>query len=267
MIPLQLLYTSSTLLNPPNNPQPHTTMAPADSVKSAQASKDALDVISNRVAIALAKHDKLVKSWTGSSDRPRLDERTKEELEAEDAALFRKTPQYLGVGASIPSHFLVSDAERNNKSLRAKFFPTKGFKGSKPRDEEEKAASAKRGKVEDSSDDEGGRSSLGKAKKRKKNTDLPSKQTTEVEKQPMLPMVKVKEVPAIESKAKSKTIAEVVLPKEVAKKPDEHDNRPTVLKQELPKSAEQRKKDKKKLQKLLKKQEKKDKNKELAEAV
>ena len=101
-----------------------------------------------------------------SHGRPRLarKEPTKSEaeLDAEDAALFRNEPPYLGVGAPIPSHFLVSDAERNNKSLRAKFFPGKGLKGSKPRDEEEKVASAKRALNEESSDEEGGRSSLGK---------------------------------------------------------------------------------------------------------
>ena len=141
-------------------------MAPEDSFKSAKSSKAELDAISNRIAVALAKRDKLVKSWTVSS-RPKAPEKTQEQIDAEDAALFRNVPPYLGVGASIPSHFLVSDAERNNKSLRAKFFPTKGLKASKAREDEEKAASAKRGLIEESSDEEEGRSSLGKAKKMK----------------------------------------------------------------------------------------------------
>jgi hypothetical protein len=152
-------------------------MSLEDSTKSISTSKEELDVISNRIAIALAKREKLVKSWTALSTRPKEPEKTQEELDAEDAALFRSQPPYLGVGAPIPSHFLVSDAERNNKSLRAKFFPTKGLKGSKSRDEEEKAASAKRGLIEESSDEEGGRSSVGKAKKRKTTADLPSKGT------------------------------------------------------------------------------------------
>jgi hypothetical protein len=59
----------------------------------------------------------------------------------------------------------VSDAERNNKSLRAKFFPVKGLKASKARDAEEKAASAKRAAREEDSDEEQGRSGLGRAKK------------------------------------------------------------------------------------------------------
>jgi hypothetical protein len=135
--------------------------------KPAQTPREELDIISNRVAIALAKREKLIKSWTASSTREREPEKTQAELDAEDAALFRNEPPYLGVGAAVPSHFLISDAERNNKTLRAKFFPGKGLKPSKQRDAEEKAASAKRGLKEESSDDEGGRSSLGKAKKRK----------------------------------------------------------------------------------------------------
>lgn len=141
-------------------------MSTEDTPKSHKTTQEEFDIIQNRIQLALAKREALVKSWTASSSR-KESTKTEEELEAEDAALFRSEPPYLGVGAPIPSHFLVSDAERNNKSLRAKFFPGKGLKGSKPRDEEEKAASAKRALNEESSDDEGGRSSLGKAKKLK----------------------------------------------------------------------------------------------------
>jgi hypothetical protein len=142
-------------------------MASREPKKSTQTSREELDAISNRVAIALAKREKLIKSWTASSTREKEPEKTQEELDVEDAALYRSQPPYLGVGATIPSHFLVSDADRNNRSLRAKFFPAKGLKASKQRDAEEKAASAKRGLQQEDSDEEGGRSSLGKAKKRK----------------------------------------------------------------------------------------------------
>jgi hypothetical protein len=155
-------------------------MASEASTKSTQASREELDTISNRVAIALAKREKLIKSWTASSTREKEPEKTPEELDAEDAAIFKNEPPYLGVGAPIPSHFLISDAERNNKTLRAKFFPAKGLKASKQRDAEEKAASAKRGLNVDSSDDEGGRSSLGTAKKQK--VAAPSKPVKELEK-------------------------------------------------------------------------------------
>ncbi|KAH7370636.1 hypothetical protein BKA65DRAFT_21675 [Rhexocercosporidium sp. MPI-PUGE-AT-0058] len=139
-------------------------MAPEESLKSAKASKDELAVISNRLAIAMAKREALVKSWTASSSNSRP-EKTQEELDAEDAALFRNEPPHLGVGAAIPAHFLVNEAERGNKALRAKMLTTKGLKASKARDTEEKAASAKRGMRGESSDEEEGRSSLGRAKK------------------------------------------------------------------------------------------------------
>jgi len=142
-------------------------MAPVHASKSAKASKEEFDVISNRLALALAKRESIIKSWTASSSRPRPAEKTQAELEAEDAALFHNEPAHLGVGAPIPSHFLVSEAERNNKSLRAKFFPPKGLKASKARDAEEKAASMKRGLRDESSDEEEGRSGLGRAKKQK----------------------------------------------------------------------------------------------------
>jgi hypothetical protein len=136
--------------------------------KPAKQAKEDFAVISNRLAVAFAKRESLIKSWTASSSKPPAEPtKTEEELEAEDTALFRNQPPYLGVGAAIPSHFLVSEAERNNKSLRAKFFPTKGLKASKARDAEEKAASVKRGLKDQSSDEEEGRSGLGRAKKLK----------------------------------------------------------------------------------------------------
>jgi hypothetical protein len=67
---------------------------------------------------------------------------------------------------------LVSEAERNNKSLRAKFFPAKGLKASKERDAEEKLVRVKRGLRDESSDEEEGRSALGRAKKQKIRTNL-----------------------------------------------------------------------------------------------
>jgi Protein of unknown function (DUF3245) len=168
IIPLAREYISFWREPPTKNSSQRTCeMATDERPKSAKVSKEDFDVISNRIAVALAKRESLIKSWTASSSRPRDPEKTEAELEAEDAALFRNEPPYLGVGASIPSHFLVSEAERSNKSLRAKFFPSKTLKASKARDAEEKAASAKRGLKDESSDEEEGRSGLGRAKKRK----------------------------------------------------------------------------------------------------
>ena len=146
------------------------TMAPEEPPKFAKLSKQDFDVISNRLAVALAKRESLIKSWTASSSLSMQPAKSQEELDAEDAAIFRSEPPRLGVGAPIPSHFLVSEAERNNKSLRAKFFPAKGLKASKPRDAEEKLVSVKRGLRDESSDEEEGRSALGRAKKQKIRT-------------------------------------------------------------------------------------------------
>jgi hypothetical protein len=137
-----------------------------DTETKQKVSKEEFDIISNRLAVALAKRESLIKSWTASSSR-KESSKTQEQLDAEDAALFRNQPAYLGVGAPIPAHFLVSDADQNNKSLRAKFFPSKGLKASKARDAEEKAASAKRALQDVDSDEEPGRSALGRAKKLK----------------------------------------------------------------------------------------------------
>ncbi|CZR53845.1 uncharacterized protein PAC_03727 [Phialocephala subalpina] len=165
--------------------------------KSAKQAKEDFAVISNRLAVAFAKRESLIKSWTASSSRPQQPTKTEEELDAEDALLFRNQPQYLGVGAAIPSHFLVSEAERNNKSLRAKFFPTKGLKASKARDAEEKAASAKRALREESSEEEEGRSGLGRAKKLKMTRKAEPeknavKEDTESEEESRVTMVKAK---------------------------------------------------------------------------
>ncbi len=142
-------------------------MAPDEAHKSTKASKEDFDANLNRIAVALAQREALIKSWTASSLRERPPEKTEAELEAEDAALFRNEPPYLGMGAAIPPEYLVSVAERSNKSLRAKLLPSKTLKASKARDAEEKAASVKRGLKDESSDEEQGRSGLGRAKKRK----------------------------------------------------------------------------------------------------
>ncbi|KAH8674727.1 hypothetical protein BGZ60DRAFT_277549 [Tricladium varicosporioides] len=156
------------LYNPTKQP---STMAPEVAAnKSAKASKQEFDIISNRVALALAKRESLIKSWTTPAARSEAPTKSLEELEAEDAILFHNEPAHLGVGAPVPAEFLASDVGRSRKSLRAKFFPVQGLKASKARDAEEKAASAKRGIVDESSDDEEGRSGLGRAKKQRKSS-------------------------------------------------------------------------------------------------
>ncbi|RDL38300.1 uncharacterized protein BP5553_02640 [Venustampulla echinocandica] len=149
-------------------------MAPEEErEKNPAVSKEKYDYIMNKVAVAFAKHEEIVKGWMAKSGRPLGPEKTMEQLIAEDELLFRPPPQRSGVGSPVPAKYLVKDAERNDKDLRAKFFPTKGLKASKARDTEEKAASAKRALNDQSSDEEEGRSSLGRAKKRKVKSAVP----------------------------------------------------------------------------------------------
>jgi hypothetical protein len=143
-------------------------MSTEDEKKSVGLSKEQFEVITNKIAVAVAKHEAVVQGWIAKSARANERRKTQEELEAEDAALFRPQPPRLGLGCPVPSQFLKNDAESSTKELRAKFFPSKTLKASKARDAEEKAASAKRGLKDQSSDEEEeGRSSLGRAKKLK----------------------------------------------------------------------------------------------------
>jgi hypothetical protein len=145
-------------------------MAPVTPTASAMAAD--FDVIQNRVAVALAKRERLIKSWTASSSRPRPPPMTQEELDAEDVDLFNPTPAGLGLGAPIPKEFLDGDVKRkeistNDKLRHLVLGKRGGLQASKPRDGKEKAGSAKRGLKEESSDEDQGRSALGKAKKSK----------------------------------------------------------------------------------------------------
>lgn len=128
-----------------------------------------LDAISNRIQIALAKREELIRSWTLKSAREdKTPRKTDAEIDAEDALLFQMQPPYLGVGCPIPEKFLIGEQDRSKKSLEARL--GKGLQATKRRDAEEKAASAKRGLRGDSSDEEEGRSAVGKRKKKKGTT-------------------------------------------------------------------------------------------------
>ena len=127
-------------------------------------SLEELDIIDNKVAIALARHEEIVNGWMKASNRPpKPPIMTDEEIEAQISNYG------LGTGGGTTTK---DPAELGNKSLRAKFLPSKTLKASKARDAEEKAASAKRGLRFESSDEEEGRSGLGKAKKHKQKSKL-----------------------------------------------------------------------------------------------
>lgn len=148
--------------------------------KMAPTTKEKLPVAANleniqaRIDLAIAKRDAIVKSWVDKFDTSKCaPSKTKEELDAWDAELFNPMPSNLGLGAPIPKEYLNGDINRKdisgNSKLRSLMMGKKaGLQAAKPRDAEEKASSMKRGLKEDTSDEEEGRSNLGKSKKAKR---------------------------------------------------------------------------------------------------
>ncbi|KFY21456.1 hypothetical protein V491_02985 [Pseudogymnoascus sp. VKM F-3775] len=133
-----------------------------------------LEDIQARIDLAIARQDAIVKSWVDKFDTSKCaPSKTKEEIEAWDAELFNPMPSNLGLGAPIPKEYLNGDINRkdisSNGKLRSLMMGKKaGLQAAKPRDAEEKASSMKRGLKEDTSDEEEGRSNLGKSKKAKR---------------------------------------------------------------------------------------------------
>ncbi|POS87522.1 hypothetical protein EPUL_001944 [Erysiphe pulchra] len=139
------------------------------SIKPKNVSQEKFDVVSNQIGLILAQRESLIKSWTASSSYSTPPGKTVAELDAEDAALFQSQPLHLGLGAPIPSQFKLSETERNNNFLRAKLSGTRSIRSKKAKDADEKTINLKRFPKDDSSDEELGRSSLGRAKRQKHN--------------------------------------------------------------------------------------------------
>ncbi|KAM3074890.1 hypothetical protein ACMFMG_008303 [Clarireedia jacksonii] len=122
----------------------------------------------NRIQMALAKREAIAEKILAKypTDRRR---KTQEEIDADDAYWFGAPGSGNQSIEEDPAFqkFLKPAEERNKKSLRDKILPAKELKASKARDAEEKAASAKRALAAESSDEEEGRSGLGRAKKMK----------------------------------------------------------------------------------------------------
>ncbi|ESZ92065.1 hypothetical protein SBOR_7565 [Sclerotinia borealis F-4128] len=120
----------------------------------------------NRIQMALAKREAIAENILAKypTDRRR---KTQEEIDADDALWF-STPagnQPLNTDPAF-AKYLKPAAERSQKTLRDKMLPSKDLRAGKARDAEEKAASAKRTMAASSDEDEG-RTALGKAKKLK----------------------------------------------------------------------------------------------------
>ncbi|RKF53748.1 hypothetical protein OnM2_102022 [Erysiphe neolycopersici] len=140
---------------------------PDASIKPKNISQENFDVVSNQIGLIFAQRESLIKSWAASSLYSMPPVKTLEELDAEDAALFQSQPLHLGLGASIPSQFKLSEIDRNNNFLRAKLSGSRSIRPKKSKDADEKTIKLKRLPKDESSDEELGRSSLGKAKRPK----------------------------------------------------------------------------------------------------
>ncbi|KAL8687699.1 MAG: hypothetical protein Q9224_005078, partial [Gallowayella concinna] len=146
------------------------------------------DIIFNRANVALAKSQRLVASWLPPRTAHDLQNaKTEEQLEKEEQEMFTPVPEVLGLGATIPTDFKYGDVKRQKMSsndllrrqllgkdharLQSRSGHGQGGQriverslliGSKPR-----PIPVKRKGEEESSGDEGGRSSLGKKKRKK----------------------------------------------------------------------------------------------------
>ncbi|KAL9614888.1 MAG: hypothetical protein Q9167_000630 [Letrouitia subvulpina] len=151
-----------------------------------------VDIILNRANVALAKSQRLVASWLPPRSEEELKKaKSEEELDREEQEIFKPAPESLGLGAKIPENIKDGDVQRQklsaNDELRRQLLgrdflkmqaKVKGGRDgmgrvvpgsgplmarSAPRPEP-----VKRPIQEESEEDEGGRSLLGKASKKKK---------------------------------------------------------------------------------------------------
>jgi hypothetical protein len=162
------IYIVFNIIFPPlsktsTTPRRFITMAPEEGKsKHVGLSQEELDILENKYAMIIAEDDEIVNGWMKASNRPpKPPIMTDEEIEAQISSYG------LGTGGGTTTQ---NSVELGNKSLHARFLPSKTLKASKARDAEEKAASAKRGSRAESSDEEEGRSGLGKAKKHKQKS-------------------------------------------------------------------------------------------------
>ncbi|KAI4176084.1 MAG: hypothetical protein LQ348_006072 [Seirophora lacunosa] len=143
------------------------------------------DVIFNRANVALAKSQRLVASWLPPRTEAELQSsKSEEQIEKEEQELFTPVPELLGLGAKVPDDLkdggalnkqkLTSDDLLRKQLLGKDYLESKrkeerGQRGSGvvvPLGSKPLPAAAKRKAEDVNSEDEGGRSSLGKKKHR-----------------------------------------------------------------------------------------------------
>ncbi|KAI9828939.1 MAG: hypothetical protein M1819_006438 [Sarea resinae] len=150
------------------------------------------DIVFNRANVALAKSQRLIASWLPPPTPDELARaRSEEDLEREDRDTFAPVPQQLGLGAPLPKEFVEGDSNRrelsSNDKLRRKLLGKRslnpqlkpgGLQNSvgahRPVTKAANTDPVRRDDDDDDDDDdeEAGRSSLGKSKRRKVETDL-----------------------------------------------------------------------------------------------
>ncbi|KAL9578996.1 MAG: hypothetical protein Q9212_005366 [Teloschistes hypoglaucus] len=162
------------------------------------------DIILNRANVALAKSQRLLASWLPPRAKEELESaKTSEEIEKEDQEIFTAVPEVLGMGAMLPEEVTDRDLKRqkltSDETLRKHFLgrdhaklQNKARQGERDRIGFGRAMSAgskprptlgKREEDRVSSDDEDGRSQLGK-KRRRKVEEQEEEQKAEVDASP-----------------------------------------------------------------------------------
>ncbi|KAI4196910.1 MAG: hypothetical protein LQ350_006223 [Teloschistes chrysophthalmus] len=162
------------------------------------------DIILNRANVALAKSQRLLASWLPPRPEEEFESaKTAEEIEKEDREIFTAVPEVLGMGAKIPEDVTKGDLKRqkltSDETLRKHLLgkdhgklQIKGGQGqgdriglgrAMPAGSKPRPTSGKREEDRVSSDDEGGRSQLGK-KRRREVEDSEEEQKNEVDASP-----------------------------------------------------------------------------------
>ncbi|KAI9820219.1 MAG: hypothetical protein M1827_005841 [Pycnora praestabilis] len=144
------------------------------------------DIIFNKANVALAKSRRLIASWLPPPTAEEVaNAKTEEELEREEAEIFAPVPELLGLGAPIPKGTVDGSANRkeltSNETLRRQLLGKKRALAMRKRAQglgkqdvdthrpvtklsRPNSATAGDG---DEDEEEGGRSSLGKSKRRR----------------------------------------------------------------------------------------------------
>ncbi|KAM5451734.1 hypothetical protein MaudCBS49596_003561 [Microsporum audouinii] len=143
------------------------------------ASTSEADVIFNRANVALARSQRLIASWLPPKTADETaNAKSEEELEREEDEIFTAVPEKLGLGAPIPQKEADGSIKRtelsSNDKLRKQLLG-KNFqkaeaaksKNARPRIKPAGPIPGRGNEIVEDSDEEDGRSSLGKGKREK----------------------------------------------------------------------------------------------------